>query len=106
MNEVNHFEEMITNDGIILLKFYVSITKEEQLRRFEDININPLKRWKMTPVDEKAQELWDTYTEYKEHMFERTNSETNPWIVIEANRKTKARVKMIKHILEKTPYRN
>ncbi len=104
MNEVNHFESMITNDGIILIKLYFSITKDEQARRFEDIRNNPLKRWKLTPVDERAQELWDVYTEYKEKMFVRTNTEKNPWKVLKANKKTRARLEAINHILDVIPY--
>lgn len=96
---------MITNDGVILMKFYFSITKKEQAARFEDIASNPLKRWKMSPVDEVAQELWDTYTEYKERMFAHTNTEKNPWIILRANRKTTARVAVIKHILKRIPYK-
>ncbi|MDH5598567.1 MAG: polyphosphate kinase 2 [Cyclobacteriaceae bacterium] len=104
MSEVNHFEEMITNDGIILLKVYFSINKLEQLERFEDIKNHPLKRWKMTKVDESAQELWDRYTLYKEKMFEKTNTEKNPWKIIEANKKIKARLTVIKYILKNVPY--
>lgn len=106
MSEVNNFENMITNDGIILMKFYFSITKSEQARRFDDIKSNPLKRWKMSPVDEKAQELWDVYTEYKERMFSHTNTEKNPWIILRANRKTTARIAVIKHILKRVPYKS
>ena len=105
MSEVVHFEEMITNDGILLIKFYFSISKDEQARRFEDIRNNPLKRWKMTPVDEKAQELWDVYTEYKKKMFEHTHTSKNPWVILKANRKTRARVEAIKHILDVIPYK-
>ncbi len=105
MAEINYFEEMITNDGIILIKFYFSITKDEQAKRFEDIKTNPLKRWKMSPVDDKAQELWDIYTQYKERMFEHTNSEKRPWIILKANRKTAARVNVIKHLLATIPYK-
>ncbi|OEK04895.1 polyphosphate kinase 2 [Roseivirga misakiensis] len=105
MAEVNSFEEMITNDGIILLKIYFSITKEEQAKRFLDIRENPLKRWKMSPVDEKAQELWDTYTEYKERMFSHTHTDKNPWVILKANRKTVARLAVIKHILKEVPYK-
>lgn len=106
MSEVNNFENMITNDGIILMKFYFSITKSEQARRFDDIKSNPLKRWKMSPVDEKAQDLWDVYTEYKERMFSHTNTEANPWIILRANRKTTARIAVIKHILKRVPYKS
>jgi polyphosphate kinase 2 len=104
MEEVNNFESMITKDGIILIKFYFSITKEEQEARFEDIKSNPLKKWKMSPVDAQAQELWDVYTEYKDRMFELTNTENNPWVIIKANRKTAARIKAIRYVLEKVPY--
>lgn len=104
MSEVNHFEHMITNDGIILIKVYFSITKSEQDRRFKDIASNPLKRWKMSPVDAKAQELWDVYTEYKEKMFAHTHTDSNPWLILKANRKTTARVAVIKHILDQIPY--
>jgi polyphosphate kinase 2 len=106
MSEVNNFEEMITNDGIILVKFYFSITKSEQARRFEDIASNPLKRWKMSPVDAKAQDLWSTYTEYKEKMFQNTDTQKNPWIVLKANRKTTARVSVIEHVLKQVPYKS
>ena len=63
-----------------------------------------LKQWKMTDVDEKAQDLWEQYTEYKDAMFNRTNTENSPWKIIRANRKTEARVNVINHILESIPY--
>jgi polyphosphate kinase 2 len=106
MDQVVDFENMIKKDGIILIKFYFSITKGEQQRRFLEIKNNPLKRWKMSPVDEKAQELWDDYTQYKEKMFRHTHSKSNPWVVIEANRKTLARLKAIKYLLNTIPYKN
>ncbi len=105
MNQVNDFESMLVDAGITLIKFYFSITKDEQAKRFEDIRSNPLKRWKMSPVDDKAQELWDEYTKYKRAMFEKTNTQKCPWLVLEANRKTKARVEAIKHILTVLPQR-
>lgn len=106
MNQVNHFEKMITESGTILIKFYFSISKEEQAKRFEDIKKNPLKKWKMTPVDENAQELWDVYTKYKKAMQKKTNSKHAPWKIIKANKKTKARISAIEHLLEVTPYEN
>lgn len=105
MDQVVDFENMITKDGIILIKFYFSISKGEQQKRFHEIKNNPLKRWKMSPVDERAQELWDDYTEYKEKMFKQTHSHKNPWVIIEANRKTKARLEAIKYILKTIPYK-
>lgn len=104
MNQVNDFERMILESGIRLVKIYMSITKKEQAKRFMDIKNNPLKQWKMTPVDERAQELWDDYTSYKRTMFSKTNTLISPWKVIRANRKTMARVNVINHILKSIPY--
>ncbi|MDO6745210.1 polyphosphate kinase 2 [Tenacibaculum soleae] len=104
MNQVNDFERMILESGIRLVKIYMSINKREQAKRFFDIKNNPLKQWKITPVDEKAQELWDDYTEYKKAMFSKTNTEISPWKVIQANRKTIARVNAINHVLKSIPY--
>ena len=105
MGQVNEFERMIMESDTYLIKFYFSITKEEQDYRFKDIKSNPLKKWKMTKVDERAQELWDEYTKYKVKMFEHTNTKDSPWIIIEADRKTKARLEAIRYILDKIPYK-
>ncbi|WP_299526769.1 polyphosphate kinase 2 [uncultured Lutibacter sp.] len=104
MSQVNDFERMITESGIRLVKMYMSISKKEQVKRFEDIKSNPLKQWKMTAVDEKAQELWNVYTEYKNKMFEKTKEGNIPWKIIRANKKTSARVVAINHILNSIPY--
>lgn len=104
MNQVNDFEKMIIDSGIRLVKIYMSISKKEQAKRFNDIKNNPLKQWKMTPVDEHAQELWDCYTDYKKTMFRETNTSFSPWKVIRANRKTEARINAINHILKSIPY--
>lgn len=104
MGQVNNFEEMLIQSNTFLIKFYFSITKEEQARRFVDIKKNPLKRWKMTPVDERAQELWEDYTRYKEAMFETTHTELAPWVIINADQKSKARLAAISHILSAIPY--
>lgn len=105
MNQVNGFEQMIVESGTYLLKIYFSITKDEQQRRFDDIQDDPLKRWKMTPVDEKAQFLWDDYTKYKLRMFEHTDTDQVPWKIIKANRKTSARLESLKYILDNVPYK-
>ncbi|TVZ57250.1 polyphosphate kinase 2 [Lutibacter sp. Hel_I_33_5] len=104
MNQVNDFEKMILQSGIFLVKIYMSISKKEQAKRFEDLQNDPLKQWKMTAVDKRAQELWDDYTEYKKAMFSKTNTEISSWKVIRANRKTEARVAAINHVLDKIPY--
>jgi len=105
MNQVNNFEEMLIEDGIHLIKFYFSISKNEQAKRFEKIRKDPLKKWKMSPVDEKAQELWDVYTEYKKKMFKRTDTKTSPWIILKANKKVEARINAIKYVLSVLPYK-
>ena len=104
MNQVNQFERMLTESGIRLIKFYFSISKDEQEKRFEDIKSSPIKKWKYSAVDQRALELWDDYTVYKDKMFAETSTETAPWIVVKANRKTKARVEVIERILDMIPY--
>ncbi|MCM2302420.1 MAG: polyphosphate kinase 2 [Flavobacteriaceae bacterium] len=104
MNQVNDFERMITESGIRLVKIYMSITKEEQEKRFAEIKSDPLKQWKMSPVDERAQELWDTYSIYKTKMFEKTNTKISPWKVINADKKITARLNAIQYILDSIPY--
>ncbi|SOE23474.1 polyphosphate kinase 2, PA0141 family [Spirosomataceae bacterium TFI 002] len=106
MNEVNYFEKMLIDSGTHLIKFYFSITKLEQARRFKDIQKSPLKKWKMTAVDEAAQGLWDEYTKYKQRMFRKTNLQRSPWVILQANRKTKARIEAIKYILKTIPYKS
>ncbi len=104
MEHVNEFEKMIVDSGIRIVKIYMSIGKSEQAKRFEEIRKDPLKQWKMTDVDEKAQELWDEYTKYKDQMFDKTNTDYAPWKIIKANRKTEARINVIKHLLDSIPY--
>lgn len=105
MNQVNDFERMITESGIILVKIYMSISKTEQAKRFAEIKKDPLKHWKMTKVDEDAQRLWDIYTEYKKKMFVNTRKKgAIRFKVIKANRKTTARIAVIEHVLKSVPY--
>ena len=106
MGQVNQFEKMIIDSGIRVVKFYFSISKDEQSRRFEDIKSSPVKKWKFSKVDESALELWDDYTSYKARMFEETDTEIAPWIIIRANRKSRARVEVIEKLLELIPYNN
>lgn len=102
--EIVLFDRMLVHANIHLIKLYFSITKEEQAARFEEIKSNPLKRWKMTPTDEKAQELWEEYTTYKKRMFKDTNSAHAPWHIIDADKKPKARLAAIIHLLSVIPY--
>lgn len=104
MDQVNEIEKIWISSGIYLIKFYFSISKEEQIKRFEEIKVSPLKKWKYSPVDQKAQELWDLYTEYKNKMFKQTDTKISPWVIINANRKTNARIEALEYILNKIPY--
>jgi len=105
MKQVNLFEEMLFESNTYLIKFYFSITKAEQAKRFKAIRTNPLTRWKMTPVDEQAQALWEEYTIYKNKMFATTNTKLAPWTVINANQSTSAVVEATKYILNTIPYK-
>ncbi|MCA8962004.1 MAG: polyphosphate kinase 2 [Planctomycetes bacterium] len=105
MRQVPEFEHMLFEDGVKIVKFWFSISKREQLRRFRSRAKNPLKQWKLSPVDAKAQDLWDRYTAFKEEMmFSRTHTTFSPWIVVKANDKKKARLESIRHVLSSFPY--
>ena len=105
MQQVPEFEHMLYEDEIEIIKFWFSISKDEQKRRFERRVDNPLKQWKISPVDDKAQDHWDLYTKYKEEMFSKTHTSYSPWIIVKANSKMKARVEAIRHVLSTVPYK-
>jgi polyphosphate kinase 2 len=99
MAQVPSFENMLYEDGVVVLKFWFSISKEEQQKRFRARIDNPLKSWKYSPVDEKGQELWDEYTYYKEQMFSKTHTTFCPWTIVKTNSKKLARLHAIRHVL-------
>jgi polyphosphate kinase 2 len=104
MQQVPEFEHMLFEDGIILVKFWFSISREEQFARFTSRGTNPLKQWKLSPLDGKAQELWDLYTKYKEVMFSRTHTSFSPWIIVKANNKRRARLESMRYVLSSIDY--
>ena len=104
MNHINTFEKMIVDNKIILLKFYYSISKDIQLKRFNEIKNSPLKKWKYTTVDSNAQELWNKYSIYKNLMFKKTNPSFAKWDIIKADKKIYARIKTLELILKNIPY--
>jgi polyphosphate kinase 2 len=104
MTQVNDFEKMLVNDGIYIFKFWLDITKEEQENRFHERRTDPLKQWKIGPVDAKAQELWDNYTKYRDIMFKQTDSKHCPWIFVNADSKKKTRIECIKYVLNALDY--
>jgi polyphosphate kinase 2 len=104
LNHVSEFERMLVNSGIILFKFYFSVSKEEQARRFRERKTDPLKQFKLSPVDAKSQEMWDKYTEAKHSMLRASHTGNAPWIIIRSDNKKKARINCIKHILSSVQY--
>lgn len=104
MVQLPEFEHMLYEDGVIIVKFWLSITKDEQLKRFNARMGNPLKRWKFSPVDKKGQEYWDVYTKYKELMFSKTHTSFSPWIIVKTNDKQEARLNCMRHVLSLMEY--
>lgn len=104
MVQVPEFEHMLYEDGIILIKFWFSVSKEEQYKRFKSRLKSPLKEWKFSEVDMKGQEYWDKYTQYKEQMFSKTHSNFSPWIIVKADDKRTARLESIRYVLSRFNY--
>jgi polyphosphate kinase 2 len=104
MRQVPEFEHMLVEDGVLLVKFWFSISRAVQAARFASRKTNPLKQWKLSPLDGKAQDLWDAYTRYKEIMFSRTHTSFSPWIIVKANNKRHARLESIRYVLSILDY--
>ncbi|PHQ55960.1 MAG: polyphosphate kinase 2 [Sulfurimonas sp.] len=104
LHEVPEFEKMLINSNIIIFKFYFSVSKDEQKRRFDKRRTDPLKQYKLSPVDEKSQELWDKYTIAKYSMLLASHTDHAPWTVVRSDDKKKARINCIKHILTHIDY--
>ena len=104
MVQVPEFEHMLYEDGVIIIKFWFSISKDEQKKRFKSRLKNPLKQWKFSPVDKEGQIRWDKYTSYKEQMFSQTHTSFSPWIIIKTNSKKQARLESIRYVLSRFEY--
>lgn len=104
MVQLPEFEHMLYEDGVSIIKFWLSITKEEQLKRFNARMGEPLKRWKFSPVDKKGQEYWDDYTKYKELMFSKTHTSFSPWVIVKTNDKRTARLECMRYVLSRFDY--
>jgi polyphosphate kinase 2 len=102
--QVPEFEHLLYEDNIKMIKFWFSISQDEQKKRFDDRLSNPLKRWKFSPVDMKGQELWKEYSHYKEQMFSRTHTNYSPWIIIKTNDKKEARLESMRYVLSQFDY--
>ena len=106
LREVPEFEKMLVQSGIILFKFYFSVSKKEQERRFKKRETDPLKQYKLSPVDKESQKLWDKYTVAKYSMLIASNTDMAPWTIIRSDNKKQARLETIKHILREIKYKN
>ena len=104
MRTCPQFEGIIQRSGILLLKYWLSVSDEEQERRFKARLNDPAKRWKLSPVDVEARARWVDYAEAKDEMFAQTDTEDSPWFVVEADDKRTARLNLIAHLLEQIPY--
>ena len=106
LHEVPQFEQMLVTAGIILIKFYFSVSKEQEAKRFKERATNPLKQYKLSPIDKYSQTLWDKYTVAEYSMFLASHTEHAPWTVIDSDNKKRARINCIKVILNSIDYPN
>ena len=104
MKKVNQWENTHIKNGLILIKLYLSVTKENQEIRFHLREMNPLKYWKLSPHDWKAHKKWQFFTKFKERMFQKTSTDTSPWVVINSNVKMIARLNAMRYVLGNIEY--
>lgn len=104
MRQAPEFERNLTRSGIHFIKFWFSVSQEEQLRRFKEREMHPLKQWKLSPIDLASLDKWHDYTKAKEAMFVHTDTADAPWTVIKSNCKKRARLNAMRYVLRKLPY--
>ena len=104
MREAPEIERMMVRNGIRLFKYWFSVTRDEQLRRFKARESEPLKKWKLSPIDRQSLDKWDDYTEAKEAMFFYTDTADAPWTIVKSDDKKRARLNCMKHFLSALPY--
>ncbi len=104
MRQTPEFERNLTRSGIHLIKFWFSVSRKEQRRRFKNREAHPLKRWKLSPIDLASLDKWDEYTKAKEAMFFYTDTADAPWTVVKSDCKKRARINSMRYILHKLPY--
>jgi len=104
MRQVPDLERMMVRSGIRMFKYWFSVTQEEQARRFKAREQEPLKKWKLSPIDRESLGKWDDYTEAKEAMFFYSDTADAPWVIVKSNDKKRARINCMKHFLHSLPY--
>jgi polyphosphate kinase len=103
LEQVPVFEKMLTDTGILLLKYWLSVDQEEQEERFAERAADPLKRWKLSPVDLKSRELYEEYGRARDEMFEATHAKHAPWFVVDFGDQRRGRLNLIRHLLDQVP---
>jgi polyphosphate kinase 2 (PPK2 family) len=103
-HDVPEFERMLVRSGVTVIKYWFSITDEEQQMRFLMRIHDPMKQWKLSPMDLQSRVRWEAYTKAKEEMFFRTNIPEAPWHIVEGNDKKRARLNCIAHLIDQIPY--
>lgn len=105
LKDVPFLERAITDSGIILLKYWMEVSPDEQEKRLRDRVDDERKTWKLSPIDVKSFALWDDYTKARDEMFEKTDTSWGPWFVVNSDNKEKARLNLIRHILDQIPHK-
>ncbi len=106
MRQTPEFERQLVRSGVYLIKFWFSVSRDEQRRRFKEREVHPLKQWKLSPIDLASLDKWDDYTQAKEAMFFETDTADSPWTVIKSDCKKRARLNAMRYVLHKLPYKN
>ena len=106
MSQCPEIERMLVRSGINLFKYWFSVTREEQLRRFKSRELDPLKQWKLSPIDKASLDKWDQYTEAKQAVFFCTDTPDARWIIVKPDDKKRARINCMRHFLYALPYPN
>src|SRR5438094_972102 len=104
--DVELFEKMLADSGFTILKYFLDISKKEQKKRLDDRKKDPLKQWKISPIDEKAHKLWKEYSEARNVMLLKTNFEHAPWFIVNAEHKHQSHIALISHLLSQVHYKN
>ena len=105
MRQVPIFEDMLINDGIMLRKYWFSVSEKEQLKRFKSRLHDPVRRWKLSPMDLESVNRWEDYSRAKDEMFVHTDTPEAPWYTVESEDKKRSRINMIAHLLSSVPYK-
>jgi polyphosphate kinase 2 (PPK2 family) len=104
MEQVPHVERLVVQDGIHLVKLWFSVLRAEQRTRFIIRQVDPVRQWKLSPTDLSSLERWDDYTRAKQHMFQHTDTDHAPWVVVKSNDKKRGRLEAMRYVLDRFDY--